>query len=164
MAAGLGLPLHGCSCRDVQPSQGSSCDFSCSLRGMKPNSSGVRKSPRVALLCFEFFCNVSQREGEQARRGRASWLASADAQRFIHGWAPFSSCFSPSTSFLGANGAVGGLPLRGWGEPTPQWVAVINGAGVQKQPASYPGNPAVFAGLQGCVGLMVALIAAQKLR
>lgn len=151
MVAGLGLPLHGCSCRDVQLSQGSSCDFSCTLHGMKPNSSGVRNPPGRPYSALNFFCNVSQREGERARRGCASWLASADAQPFIHGWAPFSSCFSPSTSFLRANGAAGGLSLGGWGEPTPQWVAVINGGGVRKQPARYPGNPAVFPALQGCV-------------
>lgn len=56
------------------------------------------------------------------------------------------------------------LSLGGWGEPTLLWVAVINGAAVRKQLESYLGNPAVFPALQGCVGLMVALIAAQKLR
>lgn len=35
--------------------------------------------------------------------------SSADAQRFIHGRVPFSSCFSPSVSFLRAKGSVWGL-------------------------------------------------------
>lgn len=73
--------------------------------------------------------------------------SSADAQRFIHGRAPFSRCFSPSVGFLRANGAVWGLSLGGWGEPTPQRVAAINGVSVRKQSASYPGNPSVFPGL-----------------
>lgn len=77
--------------------------------------------------------------------------SSADAQRFIHGPAPFSSCFSPSVSFLRANGAVWGLSLGGgaWREPRPQRVAAINGAGVRKQPASYPGNPRCVRGTAG---------------
>lgn len=78
--------------------------------------------------------------------------SSADAQWFIHGRAPFSSCFSPSVSFLRANGAVWGLSLGGWGgwrEPRPQRVAAINGAGVRKQPASYPGNPRCVRGTDG---------------
>lgn len=74
--------------------------------------------------------------------------SSADAQRFIHGRAPFSSCFSPSVSFLGANGAAWGPSLGGWGEPMPQRVAAINGASVRKQPVSYPGNAATFPGLR----------------
>lgn len=71
---------------------------------------------------------------------------------FIRGRTPFSSCFSSSVSFLGENCAVRGLSLGGWGEPTPQRVAAINGVGVgvKKQPASYPGNPSVFPGLR-CV-------------
>ena len=77
--------------------------------------------------------------------------SSADAQWFIHGRAPFSSCFSPSVSFLRADGAAWGLSLGRWGEPPPQRFAAINGAGVKKTTCELPWKP-------GCVSwaLLVA--------
>lgn len=160
MVAGLGLPLRGSPCRDVQPGQGSSCDFSCPLHGMKPNSSGVRNPPRWPCSALNFSATCLRGRVKEPGGAVPQLTLSGSFMAGLH----FPAVFLPLPASSGANGAAGGLSLGGRGEPTPQWVAVINGAGVRKQPASYPGNPAVFPGLQGCVGLVVALMAAQKLR
>lgn len=75
--------------------------------------------PRCAL-CFLATCRGG-RPGAgwswkgDGRSGPEALSGSDDVRGLIHSHPPFSSCFSPSASFLRANPAAWGLSPRGWG-------------------------------------------------
>lgn len=89
---------------------------------LSPACSPAENPPGEALLRLVLPCNVSSREAgrwlelEGGRRSGPEALSGSDDVRgLVPSHPPFSSCFSLSVGFLGANPAAWGLSPRGWG-------------------------------------------------
>lgn len=89
---------------------------------LSPACSPAENPPGEALLRLVLPCNVSRREAgrwlelEGGRRSGPEALSGSDDVRgLVPSHPPFSSCFSLSVGFLGANPAAWGLSPRGWG-------------------------------------------------
>lgn len=89
---------------------------------LSPACSPAKNPPGEALLRLVLPCNVSRREAgrwlelEGGRRSGPEALSGSDDVRgLVPSHPPFSSCFSLSVGFVGANPAAWGLSPRGWG-------------------------------------------------